>query len=512
MAHDAWPAEGRREAGRTHVDEPAILFVGPETSDLCAEARAWGVRSVQAESFIEAILLSGADCPYTLIVAGVESEGQLERAVRALRSVNGQAKMVLVCEAAGEPTCRRALAWGADDYQILPVTLRDVVPAETVRADGGRSAGQGERLGGAAESSGLLEEMRADGAGSDLARDLPPVRPASPLSPVANRTAAGSDGGRVVGSGSVVQLEVLSLPVMVESALAEALLQGRADFRARALATLQGYLPWPGKLAFVPVSKAEGDRVEDRDAPAAVVAHDGTTFGTLTIAGPMPESSGVLVSQLGQAAAWLGGWMALARRQEQLRTMAITDELSGAYNRRYFQKFVTGLLDKARGERFRVSLLLFDIDNFKQYNDRFGHAAGDSIIRQLIALLRRCTRTHDLVARIGGDEFAVVFWDSEAPRQANSEHPRDAIAATERFRKAIENHDWEGACRIQGQVSISGGIATFPWDADSLEALLAKADEAMLRAKRSGKNVINLQEAGNGKTAPSEAGDVERAG
>jgi len=195
---------------------------------------------------------------------------------------------------------------------------------------------------------------------------------------------------------------------------------------------------------------------------------------------------------LTQAGQWLAALLAVARRQEQLRSLAITDELSGAYNRRYFEKFMAGLLERARESRFRVTLLMFDIDDFKKYNDTFGHSAGDAIIRELIKLLRACTRPHDMVARLGGDEFAVVYWDNEAPRQPNSEHPRDAIVATERFRRAVQSHEWAAACNIQGELSISGGLATFPWDADSFESLMSRADEALLKAKAAGKNVIFL--------------------
>ena len=101
----------------------------------------------------------------------------------------------------------------------------------------------------------------------------------------------------------------------------------------------------------------------------------------------------------------------------------------------------------------------------------------------------------------------MVFWDSEAPRQPNSQHPKDAVAATERFRQAIENHDWTGDCKVKGGVSISGGIATFPWDADTLEALLVRADEAMLQAKRAGKNVIRIHGVNCPEPPPAAQGD-----
>ena len=89
----------------------------------------------------------------------------------------------------------------------------------------------------------------------------------------------------------------------------------------------------------------------------------------------------------------------------------------------------------------------------------------------------------------------MVFWDSEAAANPISEHPRDAVAATERFRKAIAGHNWQDGCKIKGELSISGGIASFPWDADTVETLLEKADGALLRAKGQGKNVILLHAA-----------------
>ena len=106
-----------------------------------------------------------------------------------------------------------------------------------------------------------------------------------------------------------------------------------------------------------------------------------------------------------------------------LQRLAITDDLTGLANGRYFRHFLAKTIDKAKVMRFPVTLFLFDIDNFKKYNDQFGHCVGDEILKQTATLMRRCVRDHDLVARISGDEFAVVFWEMEGPRQ-----PRDPKA------------------------------------------------------------------------------------
>ena len=294
-------------------------------------------------------------------------------------------------------------------------------------------------------------------------------------------------------------LALPALPLLVQAHLFNDLLLGRTDFVERAMATLQAYVKWGGALKFIPAEAGKTEPAHPQQV--AVVMPQQPAFGTLHVerAGGSATSPAAAAA-LHQAAHWLASLLSIARRYEQLRALAITDELSGAYNRRYFTKFMSGLLDRAKEKRFRITLLLFDIDDFKKYNDTFGHASGDAIIRELIKLLRACTRPHDLVARIGGDEFAVVYWDNEAPRHPNSEHPRDAVTATERFRKAVKMHQWSAACNIKGEVSISGGLATFPWDADSLETLMTRADEALLRAKAGGKNVFLL----HGQSVPAE--------
>ncbi|HMD53051.1 MAG TPA: diguanylate cyclase, partial [Phycisphaerae bacterium] len=234
----------------------------------------------------------------------------------------------------------------------------------------------------------------------------------------------------------------LKLPIQAQITMLRTILSGRQDIVSAALEQLQSNLRssfWPGVLRIYrpDMDASESSSPDVPQATAPLICGE-ENYGTLVLEGAMPGPR--VVEQLRQAALWLGAVLSVAHKVSNLQMLADTDELSGAYNRRYFMDNVPKLLERARHDRFCVTILLFDIDDFKQYNDQFGHAAGDAIIREIIGLLRHCTRSRDLVARIGGDEFAVVYWDSEAPRKPNSEHPKDVLGATERFRTAIKNH------------------------------------------------------------------------
>jgi len=187
---------------------------------------------------------------------------------------------------------------------------------------------------------------------------------------------------------------------------------------------------------------------------------------------------------------------------KQLEKLATEDELTGLKNRRYVWEFCSQIIERVREDSGRVTLLLFDIDDFKHYNDVYGHAAGDEILQQAAVLMRRICRPHDAVGRIGGDEFAVVFWDGpkresagvEAERRsAAADHPREAIFIAERFRREFNRSELhmlgpDG----KGVLTISGGLASFPRDGSTIQELFRQADTAMLEAKRSGKNRIYL--------------------
>ena len=193
-------------------------------------------------------------------------------------------------------------------------------------------------------------------------------------------------------------------------------------------------------------------------------------------------------------------------RIRELQRLATEDDLTGLKNRRYVREFLRQIIERAKKEGLRVTLFLFDIDNFKHYNDTYGHNVGDMVLKQAAVMMRRCCRAHDVVGRIGGDEFAVIFWDLPTQvnknkevnnkaerRRADAGHPSEALFISERFRSQISSADfsflgYEG----KGVLTVSGGLASFSPDTMTARDLLEQADKAMLKAKRSGKNQIYL--------------------
>lgn len=182
-----------------------------------------------------------------------------------------------------------------------------------------------------------------------------------------------------------------------------------------------------------------------------------------------------------------------AQRTQGLHQLAITDHLTGAYNRRYFYHATERILARAAKENFRVTLLLYDIDNFKQYNDKYGHAAGDEILRETAAMMKLTSRPHDIIARIGGDEFAVLFWDSEPLRSPDSQPPDTAFALARRFCTMVAQHEFPSlGPDAVGTLTISGGLAAFPHDGTTCRQLLRNADARLKKVKRTGKNAIRI--------------------
>jgi len=221
-----------------------------------------------------------------------------------------------------------------------------------------------------------------------------------------------------------------------------------------------------------------------------------------------PQAVGAVEEKKTQPAKVSGEIEELKAKICQLELLATQDDLTGLKNRRYMHEFLHQVIERAKREDISVSLFMFDIDNFKQYNDRFGHAVGDNVLKQAAVMMKRCCRAHDVTGRIGGDEFAVIFWEkfstngknvhniSRTPdrRQKKASGPPDeAVAICERFRHEITMSRLSSlGVSGQGELTVSGGLASFPRDGDSVEKLLQEADKAMFEAKKGGKNRIYL--------------------
>jgi diguanylate cyclase (GGDEF)-like protein/PAS domain S-box-containing protein len=160
----------------------------------------------------------------------------------------------------------------------------------------------------------------------------------------------------------------------------------------------------------------------------------------------------------------------------RLRDLATTDGLTGLRNHRHFRERLAEEI--ARTERYGppLGVLMIDVDFFKQYNDAYGHPAGDEVLRDLAAILREGVRKTDLVARYGGEEFAVVL--PQTTREA-------AQALAERLRQAVEEHAWE-----RQPITISVGGAEFSERFGTAEDLVEAADSALYDAKRAGRNRV----------------------
>jgi diguanylate cyclase (GGDEF)-like protein/PAS domain S-box-containing protein len=166
--------------------------------------------------------------------------------------------------------------------------------------------------------------------------------------------------------------------------------------------------------------------------------------------------------------------------QSNLRDQVIRDPLTGLYNRRYLSETLDRELDRAMREGYPVSLVMIDIDDFKQVNDTYGHFAGDLVLKHLAQQLTRQTRASDLVCRMGGDEFLIVFPNLTA---------HIAVDRAEECRAAFE----ETAALFEEtpiRTTISIGVATFPEHGATEQDVLSAADRAMYEAKVTGRNRV----------------------
>jgi diguanylate cyclase (GGDEF)-like protein len=156
----------------------------------------------------------------------------------------------------------------------------------------------------------------------------------------------------------------------------------------------------------------------------------------------------------------------------------MTDELTGAMTRRALRELAPALIEQQQVQRRDVAVLMLDLDRFKDINDTHGHPMGDAVLRFAAHVLQRHMRVDTLLARYGGEEFVAVVPVEDLPT---------ARRVAERLRHAVESAPWRDELRLNSGVTVSVGVAMVG-PAEPLDTALQRADEAMYRAKRDGRN------------------------
>jgi PleD family two-component response regulator len=440
----------------SRLNAEKILLIGDTQRDLQAAvmmARP-AAQITSVPSFFDAIA-ELSNRTYSAVLAAAEPiERRPESAVKTLRELAGTGRLLLFGHPTLEPLSRKMLEFGIDDYLVTPAS-----PSEL-----------GQML--------ISTAPRLAVTSTDSE--------AAPVEPAVDQAAS-----------------VLSLlhGIPLADVLLDALVQTPHDAPNAAVQQINSQISPTMKLIYASASEPIPTAKDGAVLLSHVVRSGVDEMGSIHLTLPAEEDESSARHFLSQLAHLIGKVAALQQRHNGLQKLAITDELTGLYNGRYFRHYLNRIVDKARTLRFPVTLLLFDIDNFKRYNDQYGHGVGDEILRQTASLMKRCVRDHDLVARISGDEFAVVFWEKEGPRQ-----PRDPNAGPPgrppqvpeqilaRFRKLLASQSFNGLGPAgQGTLTISGGLAVYPYDAATVNDLIDAADKAlMFKAKKSGKNSIFL--------------------
>ncbi len=206
-----------------------------------------------------------------------------------------------------------------------------------------------------------------------------------------------------------------------------------------------------------------------------LIGHSGQLLGTMASYYTRPHQS---TPEERQIAELFGMQAAIAIEnaclREKLHQLSVTDGMTGAFNYRHFRESLEREI--ARGKRWKRSLaiVMIDIDNFKKYNDTFGHQQGDLALRTVTRILQEGARASDIVARYGGEELIVILPETDG---------QGGLVIAEKLRRGVEEHDFPNA-----RVTVSSGVASYPADGQTPDELVAAADAALYAAKRLGKN------------------------
>jgi len=206
----------------------------------------------------------------------------------------------------------------------------------------------------------------------------------------------------------------------------------------------------------------------------------GANLGLLHLSGTRPtdDADHAVIEAIGEQ---LSLALVNLHLRETLRMQSLRDPLTGLFNRRSLEDGLERELQRCHRRKLPLSVLMLDVDHFKQFNDAHGHPAGDALLARLGQLLRDVTRNEDIACRYGGEEFMLVLPEASAD---------DAARRAEDIRAAIAGTTIMHMRRTLGPVTASIGIATFPADGESALRLVEAADSALYRAKAGGRDRV----------------------
>ena len=428
--------------GRTLVIQSGIEKTN--TIDLMREADSISIEI--ADDIYEAITrvgLAEENTPIrTVCIPLMIPEYSPERVVQAFRRMSGKIKLILIVPSGRNEACSAALKAGFDNVLEIPTSsniITDVLNGKSHTKESAPSE--------IAPSSSHPVETQSSTPTTDANRASPPIDDAE----------------------------------LGDIDLVESVLRGEGELLDTAIRMMRIHLGTDDVHLILP----EDSWVSDGRAESPVLRED-RIHGTLV-------SATISIEDLDRWSEWLSRWMDLEWHMANLAHLAETDQLTGAGNRRAFERVLQETIETARNERQLATLMVFDIDNFKTYNDQFGHDAGDEVLRQTVQLLTSTIRRGDHVFRIGGDEFVVIFGHNEGPRGEGSAPPESVEQIAHRFQDQV--------CKLRfpqlgldaaGTLTISAGLATFPWDGHDAQSLLRHADQLAIESKRAGKNLITF--------------------
>jgi diguanylate cyclase (GGDEF)-like protein len=165
---------------------------------------------------------------------------------------------------------------------------------------------------------------------------------------------------------------------------------------------------------------------------------------------------------------------------EKVQELAITDGLTGIYVRRHFLERLNEEMPRARRHKLKLSMLMIDLDHFKQCNDTYGHLVGDIVLKEIAKIMKEHIRQVDLLGRYGGEEFVIALPDTDK---------NSAAHVSDRIRQSVEKHKFR-AYDETITMTISIGVATYPEDGDDVAVLIDRADQALYKAKAEGRNRV----------------------